>query len=98
MEGSKESKEVMWMASVFAALGHPRRVEIVRALARWSDSPSDLARRLGCSWTTIAKHLKVLQAAGLVERSEAEYGPGYSYALSGKAFEWMQQCVGLLQR
>ena len=70
------SEESTWAATVFEAMGHPRRVEIVRALGEFADNPSALSRRLGCSWTTIAKHLKVLQKAGLITQGrQAQWRP-----------------------
>lgn len=76
------AEEIEHAAKMFEALGHARRVEIVRALREFSNTPAQLARQFDCSWTTIAKHLKVLQDAGIVERYEAEYGTGYAYTLS----------------
>lgn len=54
-------------ASVFAALGDPKRLQLVTRLCR--DGPSSIARLTAGSQVTrqaIAKHLHVLARAGLV--------------------------------
>ena len=54
-------------AAVFAALGDPTRLELVRHLSEGgARSISDLASGFGMSRQAITKHLKVLETAGLV--------------------------------
>jgi len=59
-------------AAVHAALGEPSRLAIVDALI-WGDvSPSELQARLDLPSNLLAHHLKVLEQAGVVERSRSE--------------------------
>lgn len=55
------------LVPVFAALGDDTRWSILAALGEGDASASALARRLPVSRQAIAKHLSVLQQAGLVE-------------------------------
>jgi DNA-binding transcriptional ArsR family regulator len=55
------------LVPVFAALGDETRWSILAALGEGDASASALAGRLPVSRQAIAKHLAVLQAAGLVE-------------------------------
>jgi DNA-binding transcriptional ArsR family regulator len=54
--------------AVFGALAHPIRRELVSRLSRKEMTVSDLAARYPVSLNAISKHLKVLEAAGLVSR------------------------------
>jgi DNA-binding transcriptional ArsR family regulator len=53
--------------AVFTALAHPTRRGIVEALAFGEASVSELSGAFGVSLTTVSKHLRVLDRAGLVE-------------------------------
>ena len=55
------------MVPVFAALGDETRWNVLAALGEGDASASALAERLPVSRQAIAKHLGVLQSAGLVE-------------------------------
>jgi DNA-binding transcriptional ArsR family regulator len=54
--------------SVFAALAHPTRRAILGVLASEEPSVSELAGRFQITLTTVAKHLRVLDRAGLIEQ------------------------------
>jgi DNA-binding transcriptional ArsR family regulator len=56
--------------SVFTALAHPTRRAMVGVLAGGDASVSELAGRFEISLTTVAKHLRVLGRAGLVEHQK----------------------------
>ena len=59
----------MSLDAVFTALSDPTRREVVAALARGEAvTASALARRLPMTRQAVAKHLAVLDRAGLVER------------------------------
>lgn len=58
-------------ATVFAALGDPRRALIVDLLAQGDRSVSELAAHLPISLPGTLKHLTVLEAAGLVTRTKS---------------------------
>ena len=53
-------------AATFAALGEPRRLEIVELLRRRPFPVGDIAERLGLRQPQASKHLKVLREAGVV--------------------------------
>lgn len=56
------------LSDVFHALGDPTRRALVGALADGPQRMSDLAAPLPMSLTAVSKHLRVLEAAGLVRR------------------------------
>ena len=55
-----------------AALGDPIRLAIVDQLAESDLSPDQLASALGISGNLLAHHLKVLQEAGLIKRTDSQ--------------------------
>jgi len=59
-------------AQVHAALGEPARLAIVDRLALGDASPSELGRELGVPSNLLAHHLKLLEQAGVIERSRSE--------------------------
>lgn len=62
--------------SVFAALADPTRRAILSRLAKGEKSVTELAEPFEMSMPAVSKHLKVLERAGLIERSrEAQYRP-----------------------
>jgi DNA-binding transcriptional ArsR family regulator len=54
--------------AVFAALADPTRRAIVERLSRGSASVAELGRPFRMSQPAVSKHLRVLEAAGLVSR------------------------------
>jgi DNA-binding transcriptional ArsR family regulator len=54
-------------ATTFAALGEPRRLEIVELLRRRPFSVGEIADSLGIRQPQVSKHLKVLREAGVVD-------------------------------
>lgn len=64
------------LSATFAALADPTRRAILARLASGRTSVSDLAAPFTMSLPAISKHLKVLERAGLIERSrEAQWRP-----------------------
>lgn len=57
-------------ATVFAALGDPRRALLVDLLAQRDQTVSELAAHLPISLPGTLKHLTVLEQAGLVSRTK----------------------------
>lgn len=53
---------------VFKALGSRTRVEILKLLAGGELHVSEVARRLGLSVPVVARHVQILEAAGLVKK------------------------------
>jgi len=66
-------------ARCHAALGDPARLAVVDALALSDLSPGRLARHLGLPSNLLAHHLRVLEAAGIVERHRSEGDRRRSY-------------------
>jgi DNA-binding transcriptional ArsR family regulator len=77
---------------VFSALADPTRRAILTRLARGEASVSDLAEPFAMSLPAVSKHLKILEAAGLLTRSK----DGRVHRLQLKArpmkkvFQWTQ--------
>ena len=59
-------------ARIHAALGDPARLAIVDALGLGDASPGEIARDLAMPTNLVAHHVKVLAAAGLLERTRSE--------------------------
>jgi len=57
--------------TVFAALSHRHRREIVDLLARQPASIQQLARQIGISLPAIHRHLAVLEEASLIQRRKS---------------------------
>jgi DNA-binding transcriptional ArsR family regulator len=56
------------LSATFAALADPTRRAIVARLARGEATATELARPFAISQPAISRHLKVLEAAGLISR------------------------------
>lgn len=65
---SKAEKELGEREAVFAALAHASRRHILLVLRFRGGvmTAGDIADRFACSWPTTTRHLRVLEAAGLV--------------------------------
>lgn len=64
------------LSRTFAALADPTRRAILARLAQGSANVGDLAAPFEMSFAAVSKHLRVLEAAGLVARGrEAQYRP-----------------------
>lgn len=64
------------LSATFSALADPTRRAILARLAAGEASVKDLAKPFAISAPAISKHLKVLEAAGLIARSrEAQWRP-----------------------
>lgn len=64
------------LSTTFAALADPTRRAILGKLTRGEKSVKDLAKPFKMSLPAVSKHLKVLERAGLIERSrEAQWRP-----------------------
>ncbi len=77
----------------FAALADPTRRAILARLARGEASVQDLAQPFAMSLPAISRHLKVLEAAGLISRSRtAQWRPAKfePQAMKGVA-DWVGQ-------
>ncbi len=64
------------LSTVFSALADPTRRAILASLTSGEASVQDLARPFKISLPGVSRHLKVLERAGLIERSrEAQWRP-----------------------
>jgi len=64
------------LSATFAALSDPTRRAILARLAKGEASVTELAEPFAISQPAISRHLKVLEKAGLIERSrEAQLRP-----------------------
>jgi len=64
------------LSQIFAALADPTRRAILARLSSGEVSVNDLAAPFDISLPAISKHLKVLEKAGLIERTrEAQWRP-----------------------
>src|SRR3954447_4353159 len=76
----------------FAALADPTRRSILTRLAESEATVTELAEPFAVSLPAISRHLKVLESAGLIVRSqEAQWRPSRLQAEPlDDAVEWMQ--------
>lgn len=95
MNAEWNDEELRSRARVHAALGEPARLAIVDRLLLGDVSPSELGRELGLPSNLLAHHLKLLDQAGLIERSRSEGDhrrtylrllPGALHGLTGSGF------------
>lgn len=68
----ERSSELRQRAAVHAALADPVRLAVVDLLAVGDAAPSELQAALGLPSNLLAHHLRVLEQAGVVERSRSE--------------------------
>ena len=73
------SRDLVDLADVAKALGHPGRLEILRILAGRACICGDIVDRMPLSQSTVSQHLKELKKVGLI-RGEIE-GPRICYCL-----------------
>ncbi|MBM7774875.1 protein-tyrosine-phosphatase [Actinokineospora baliensis] len=66
------SSELVARARLHAALGEPARLAVVDRLLLGDASPGELGRELGLPSNLLTHHLKLLDQAGLTERSRSE--------------------------
>ncbi len=81
------------LSSTFAALADPTRRAILARLKQGETSVTELAKPFDMTLPAISKHLKVLQRAGLIERSRhAQLRPCRLHAEALKsAGDWIEE-------
>ena len=84
------------MTDVFAALADPTRREVMELLARGTTTATEIAAELPVSRQAVAKHLAVLEDAGLVHAQRAGRERRFSPtpAPLGDAISWMASVGG----
>lgn len=96
MTGSRNFPTAMisetMLTATFSALSDPTRREILTRLRRGELSVGELAEPLEMSWPAVTKHLKVLEAAGLLERRREgrRHVVRLNAAPMKQAGEWME--------
>lgn len=78
---------------VFAALAHPDRRELIRRLARHGEATvGELAEGFDVSLNQVSKHLKTLEAAGLLQRRKVgrEHRCSLEAAPMARARSWLE--------
>lgn len=83
---SEALTELDEVARVFEALAHPARRQILLVLlARGKSMTSkDVAERFSTTWATVSRHLRTLEAAGLVDVVDSADGRQRLYRLETK--------------
>ena len=77
----RAARRVSELSQVFAALADPTRRDLVARLTVGDATVGELARPYAVSLQAVSKHLKVLEAAGLVSRSkDAQRRPVHLHA------------------
>lgn len=81
------------LAATFAALGDPVRQAIVERLAAGDATVNELAAAFPISVQGVSKHIKVLEAAGLVSRrKEAQTRPVHlERGALDRSADWLEQ-------
>lgn len=81
------------LSKVFAALADPTRRDMVARLATGDATVGELAAPYEVSMQAVSKHLKVLEAAGLISRSrDAQRRPVHLEAdVLAHATEWIER-------
>jgi len=81
------------LSKVFAALADPTRRDMVARLAITDATVGELAAPYPVSMQAVSKHLKVLEAAGLISRSrDAQRRPVHlEAAVLAQATEWLER-------
>jgi len=84
--------ETQDLATTFAALGDPVRREIVERLALGDATVNELAARFPISLQAVSRHIKVLEAAGVVSRSKvAQTRPVHLEAAAlARSVDWLE--------
>lgn len=75
----------MSVTNAYRALGDPTRREILRLLREGDMPAGKLAAQFKISWPSVSRHLKVLEAAGLV--SSERRGGNIIYSLRTSVLE-----------
>jgi DNA-binding transcriptional ArsR family regulator len=80
------------LSTIFAALADPTRRAILARLAEGEATVSELAEPFEISLPAVSRHLKVLEAAGLISRSRSAQwrSSRLEAAPLGAATQWME--------
>jgi DNA-binding transcriptional ArsR family regulator len=95
--GNTES-QLAAVEAVFAAVAHAarRHILLVVHFRGGSMTAGEIARRFGCSWPTTSRHLRVLEAAGLL--SHEKQGRTRVYRIDKSKLRVMQRWLDWFER
>ena len=85
------------LAQRFRVLGEPMRIKLLDRLRDGAATAAELQEALGASQQNVAKHLGVLQSAGMVARTRDGNQSRYSIGDPG-VFELCDQVCGSVRR
>lgn len=86
-----ENRQLAALYEFFQAIGQPERLKIVGLLAEQPQTMGDLATALDMKETAVARHIKQLEASGLVSSHMRQFT--VSYALNPDALNRYQQII-----
>jgi DNA-binding transcriptional ArsR family regulator len=99
MQKAKAQQEQEDLDAIFGALSHPSRRQILLVLLFRGEqmTAGQIAERFSCTWPTTTRHLKVLEAAGLIRVEK--HGRERVYRLDKQRLisvmsDWMQWFQG----
>ncbi|WP_286953452.1 MULTISPECIES: ArsR/SmtB family transcription factor [Aminobacterium] len=78
-------------AAIFKALGHPVRLSIVEALAKYEMCACEIAELFHFDRTTISKHIALLRDLDIIE--DRKDGLHIYYSLKMRCLTSMLQCI-----
>ena len=70
--------QIMEASRLFSMLAEPVRLKLLRALMEMDLTVSELVEATGCKQANVSKHLSLLLASGLVERTKEGTSTRYS--------------------
>lgn len=88
---NNETKELMNLAEVFKALGHPTRLWIVKNLAGRELCVCDFVTGTNEEFSSISQHLNVLKKAHVVKFEKR--GKHIFYQLAYPCIPWLLDCM-----
>jgi DNA-binding transcriptional ArsR family regulator len=91
------SDQVRHVAERFKALAEPSRLDILQALKAGERNVGDIMQKTGLGQANVSKHLRVLHAAGMVERRKEGVSTYYRLA-DNDVFKLCELMCGRLER
>ena len=91
------SDQLIHVAERFKALAEPSRLDILQALKAGERNVGDILEKTGLGQANVSKHLRVLHAAGFVERRKEGVSTFYRLA-DNDVFKLCELMCGRLER
>ena len=98
MGKSPAEQQLEALESVFSALAHPARRQILLFVhfRGGTMGAGDIAGRFSCAWPTITRHLRVLEEAGLL--SHRKKGRERIYSLQRSRFDVVKEWLAWFEK